>query len=156
MKVHCKQYSIKEVYIFKLVKNSIRCWKNKVRIVTYWRSMWQEFGTKTSSSWATEHDHCNQWFKTTWYCPLLSKWAPQSTPCGTRSFWTTGHSDHAFTRRMTGASHHLGFTSESSLRFSRFLLDPNILSGLCIPSGESSGSARPLVQIDQTPSLLHR
>ena len=25
MKVHCKQYSIKEVYIFKLVKNSIRC-----------------------------------------------------------------------------------------------------------------------------------
>ena len=30
---------------------------------------------------------------------------------------------------VTGASRHLGFASESSLRSSRFLLDPNILSG---------------------------
>ena len=30
---------------------------------------------------------------------------------------------------MSGASRHLGFASESLLRSSRFLLDPNILSG---------------------------
>ena len=30
---------------------------------------------------------------------------------------------------VTGASRHLGFASESSLHSSRFLLDPNILSG---------------------------
>ena len=31
--------------------------------------------------------------------------------------------------RVSGASRHLGFASESSLRSSRFLLDSNILSG---------------------------
>ena len=30
---------------------------------------------------------------------------------------------------VTGALRHLGFASESSLPYSRFLLDPNILSG---------------------------
>ena len=51
---------------------------------------------------------------------------------------------------VTGASRHLGLASESLLRSSRFLLDPNILSDYCVKSGESSGSVQPLAQFDLT------
>ena len=53
---------------------------------------------------------------------------------------------------VTGTARHLGFASVSSLRSSRFLLDPNILSGQSIPSGESSGSVQPLAQFVPTAS----
>ena len=56
---------------------------------------------------------------------------------------------------VSGASHHPGFASESSLHSSRFLLDPNILSGQCIPSGENSGSVHPLAQFVLTAYFVH-
>ena len=57
---------------------------------------------------------------------------------------------------VSGAWRHLGFASESSLCSSRFLLYPNILSGQCIPSGESSGSVQLLAQFVLTPLKIYK
>ena len=51
------------------------------------------------------------------------------TELGTRTLWTTVVTVIMLSPGVSGASRHHGFASESSLHSSRFLLDPNILSG---------------------------